>query len=67
MWRIKHHKQFEKLICSKCFADIHKNYAPCASCERCYDFELGYRACKKKKIRKLASQLTKVIHKGEHK
>ena len=55
MWTIKHHKDFEKLICLKCSADINRDYSPCAKCKRCYDFELGYKTCKekhKKKFRK---------------
>jgi hypothetical protein len=44
MWIHKHHEEIEKLICSKCPADINKDYSPCKNCKRGDDFELGYEA-----------------------
>lgn len=50
MWTIKHHEEFEKQICSKCPANINRDYTPCAKCKRAQDFEAGFEACKKARL-----------------
>ena len=57
MWVIKHHEAFEKQICTKCPADINRDYAPCAKCRRAQDFEAGFEACAKEIITALHKEI----------
>lgn len=50
MWIKVKPEDFEKEVCSRCPADINKDYSPCKKCKKCKkqnDFETVYKVWEK--------------------